>query len=549
MFYRIESIGKYGDNFQKLVVIVQKRILSEEFLLYDNDFLDMVLGVSSPSYGDNVFDTGSLYGKRFVYLGTNQTNKPKLKIKNVTDITSAGEIYVWDNNVTLNGAQLTPNKNSSYLNFKLNNNGALVKPGAGDFVVRNNKDINKNFEKNGKGVLKDANNGGSLQILNFDEIFPHFAIKAKTGGIFITSGAGGGSVGKTDPDFKNPYTTIGKPTDLIFLDFEKFGDGDSELGSIPSNFNGIIYSMVPLRIKGNPDVDTVIVCEKDIYMCGDFNQSEKVIQSYKTKDLLDYLPNPVNNLDYFKEDKDFRVNNPTKKHGLYRNRCKIISKQKIWYDYTRPDYIFKNELLPYIEFELSILLTKKSRAYNMMKDLKGIANLTPNGPSQLLKKIEMDSTTLTDDEILEKSYMNNFLKYFHQKPTVHKSNSGASRVNSVYADFYGKDKTCAIDFVKTKIKFTETDGSDVEASIIEMLKDGKVTPGNASNIYDLDDKLASRVPAPRLIKSYHIGVPYLNLRDSNLSPDFPTDAQIFLEQFLLLSFLVRWLLILLLLCQ
>ncbi|MFZ2153251.1 MAG: DUF4012 domain-containing protein [Microgenomates group bacterium] len=60
---------------------------------------------------------------------------------------------------------------------------------------------------------------------------------------------------------------------------------------------------------------------------------------------------------------------------------------------------------------------------------------------------------------------------------------------------------------------------------------GKVVPGNASNIYDLDDKLSSTIPAPRLIKSYHINVPYLNLRDSNLSPDFPTDAQIFLTQY------------------
>jgi hypothetical protein len=64
-----------------------------------------------------------------------------------------------------------------------------------------------------------------------------------------------------------------------------------------------------------------------------------------------------------------------------------------------------------------------------------------------------------------------------------------------------------------------------------IVKNGKVTPGTASNIYDLDDKIASKVPAPRLIKSYHINVPYLNLRDNNLSPDFPTDAQIFLDQY------------------
>lgn len=63
------------------------------------------------------------------------------------------------------------------------------------------------------------------------------------------------------------------------------------------------------------------------------------------------------------------------------------------------------------------------------------------------------------------------------------------------------------------------------------VSNGKVTPGTASNIYDLDDRLNSKTTAPRLIKSYHINVPYLYLRDSNLSPDFPTDAQIFLEQY------------------
>lgn len=60
---------------------------------------------------------------------------------------------------------------------------------------------------------------------------------------------------------------------------------------------------------------------------------------------------------------------------------------------------------------------------------------------------------------------------------------------------------------------------------------GKVIPGPASNIYDLDDALSSTTPSPRIIKAYHINVPYLNLRDNNISPDFPTDAQIFLDTF------------------
>lgn len=60
---------------------------------------------------------------------------------------------------------------------------------------------------------------------------------------------------------------------------------------------------------------------------------------------------------------------------------------------------------------------------------------------------------------------------------------------------------------------------------------GKVTPGSASNIYDLDDLIGSLGKSPRLIQSYHINVPNLYLRDSNLSPDFPTDAQLFLEKY------------------
>jgi hypothetical protein len=63
------------------------------------------------------------------------------------------------------------------------------------------------------------------------------------------------------------------------------------------------------------------------------------------------------------------------------------------------------------------------------------------------------------------------------------------------------------------------------------VNNGKVIPGSASNIYDLDDAIGSLGKSPRIIQSYHINVPNLYLRDSNLSPDFPTDAQFFLEKY------------------
>lgn len=66
---------------------------------------------------------------------------------------------------------------------------------------------------------------------------------------------------------------------------------------------------------------------------------------------------------------------------------------------------------------------------------------------------------------------------------------------------------------------------------IIKVKDGKITPGISDDIYSLDAKLNSRIPAPRPIKEYHIDVPYFHLRDMNISPDFPTSAQIFLENY------------------
>ncbi|MGI5841433.1 MAG: DUF4012 domain-containing protein [Patescibacteria group bacterium] len=63
------------------------------------------------------------------------------------------------------------------------------------------------------------------------------------------------------------------------------------------------------------------------------------------------------------------------------------------------------------------------------------------------------------------------------------------------------------------------------------IDNGKITPLVSDDIYTLDSKLNSRIPAPRPIKEYHIDVPYWNLRDMNLSPDFPTSIQLFLEHY------------------
>jgi len=66
---------------------------------------------------------------------------------------------------------------------------------------------------------------------------------------------------------------------------------------------------------------------------------------------------------------------------------------------------------------------------------------------------------------------------------------------------------------------------------IIKVDNGKITPTISDDIYSLDALFNSTIPAPRPIKAYHINVPYLNLRDMNLSPDFPTSIEEFLGHY------------------
>ncbi len=66
---------------------------------------------------------------------------------------------------------------------------------------------------------------------------------------------------------------------------------------------------------------------------------------------------------------------------------------------------------------------------------------------------------------------------------------------------------------------------------IIKVSNGKITPSISDDIYSLDAKFNSSIPAPRPIKSYHINVPYWHLRDMNISPDFPTSIETFLGHY------------------
>jgi len=72
-------------------------------------------------------------------------------------------------------------------------------------------------------------------------------------------------------------------------------------------------------------------------------------------------------------------------------------------------------------------------------------------------------------------------------------------------------------------------GGFMTAYAIFKVQQGKFVVEKSDDIYELDDRISPKVPAPEEILTYHKGVYYFNIRDSNLSPDFHTSMQQFEE--------------------
>lgn len=63
-------------------------------------------------------------------------------------------------------------------------------------------------------------------------------------------------------------------------------------------------------------------------------------------------------------------------------------------------------------------------------------------------------------------------------------------------------------------------GGFMTAYAIFKVKQGKFIVEKSDDIYELDDQIKKKTPAPEEILTYHKGVYYFHIRDSNISPDF-----------------------------
>ena len=145
-----------------------------------------------------------------------------------------------------------------------------------------------------------------------------------------------------------------------------------------------------------------------------------------------------------------------------------------------------------------------------------------------LNKIDANRYPETYKNIPVRAYLNQATEIVGQANTILKDGQPILKKVSW---LLGKDKPRSYLLVFQNDAELRPSGGFWTAYGTVTVNNGKVSSGASNNIYDLDDKIKSNIPAPRIIKAYHINVPILNVRDMNLSPDFPTDAETFLKYY------------------
>lgn len=98
---------------------------------------------------------------------------------------------------------------------------------------------------------------------------------------------------------------------------------------------------------------------------------------------------------------------------------------------------------------------------------------------------------------------------------------------SVLPDMMGQEKERKYLILFQNDKELRPTGGFITAYAIFRVNRGVITSEGSDDIYRLDDQLLKKVPAPQPIIKYLPNVPTLNLRDSNLSPDFKSSMRTF----------------------
>jgi len=202
--------------------------------------------------------------------------------------------------------------------------------------------------------------------------------------------------------------------------------------------------------------------------------------------------------------------------------------------------ILLNAIKPYQDF--LGLQAEASSSADTTEDRIAFLTESVEGLLPHLDEIEQKLSLIKDliSQIDSSRYPQNF-QNFEVRQTIIKAQNSLDEVHTLLKDgrpilenvswLLGKDSPRKYFLLFQNDAELRPSGGFWTAYGILKVDNGKVTPLISDDIYSLDAKFKSTIPAPRPIKDYHINVPYWYLRDMNISPDFPTNAQTFLENY------------------
>ncbi|MCK9224921.1 MAG: hypothetical protein M0R46_05355 [Candidatus Muirbacterium halophilum] len=395
IFYAIRSLGKFGEEYKQIEAIVEISYVNR-FILFDGDSAVVCYGGSGRSSEDTILAKGDIYSKNHLMIGTTQGSGLGINLLANPHILTGKDGYISFPQLSSeqNNIHITTKSGSNYVTKKL---GELTHKETGDTgykasstrvreVLYGDRDDDSNKKKvsiyTHNGLFKDKNTGGKDLDISYESTKSLYK-KLADGSLSSTHGRGV-YLGRNDTKIHREYYVNNKYSGFASVDGGKipgslevmiidFGDmlttgtgddfGTSKdwkiPGSKPSDYNGVIYAEVPLVIFGNPDRDTIIYSEYDIYVAGDFNQRQKqdgsfepVRQNYNTAvdDEFGWNLFYDDYLKYRDENSIYRQTHDDT--GAYWNNVDLISETRIFYDLTDPKKAFKNELIPFLVYEI-----------------------------------------------------------------------------------------------------------------------------------------------------------------------------------------------------
>lgn len=149
---------------------------------------------------------------------------------------------------------------------------------------------------------------------------------------------------------------------------------------------------------------------------------------------------------------------------------------------------------------------------NLAKGELLIEKIDPNRyPEKIGKSLLREKIKKTKEEVLSLSKL-----FVDAKPLLKN-----------LPEIFGVDKEKTYLILFQNDKELRATGGFLTSYAIFKIKEAKITIEKSEDIYDLDNSIANHPSAPREIRSFHLGVNRFYIRDSNLSPDFPTSIKLF----------------------